>query len=76
MAATRKSTGRKATGRKAAPRKAADTTPEDRTADTVTVKVRPPHAVYWNGEQRGGTIRNVDRQTAEDWRKQGWCEIT
>ena len=71
------SAARKATTRAAAPRKAADTTPKDRTADTVTVKVLAPHLVYWDGEQRGGTLRGVDRETAEQWARDGWIdEIT
>lgn len=61
--------------RKTAPRKTADTTPEH-TADTVTVTVRKPHAVYWDGQQRGGVIHGVDRLAAEDWARNGWAEIT
>ena len=70
MAATRKPR-KTATPRKAA--KAADTTPQ---TDTVTVKVRAPHAVYWDGEQRSGTLRGVDQHTAEDWVRNGWADIT
>jgi hypothetical protein len=62
--------------RKAAPRKTADATPEDHTADTVTVKVRNRCAVYWNGEQRSGTIRGVDKPTAARWAQNGWVQIT
>jgi hypothetical protein len=76
MTGTRKATTRTATTRKTAP-KATDTAAEDRAADTVTVKVRAPHLVYWDGEQRGGTLHGVDRQTAEQWKRDGWIdEIT
>ncbi|OBB41238.1 hypothetical protein [Mycobacterium sp. 852002-51961_SCH5331710] len=68
-------TARKTTARKTTARKAAHTT-ADGTADTVTVTVRRPHAVYWDGHQRGGTLHGVDRQTAEDWQRQGWADIT
>jgi hypothetical protein len=71
MAATRK------TPRKTAPRKVADTTPQAaRAADTVTVKVRKPHAVYWDGQQRSGTLRGVDKHTAQEWARNGWADIT
>ncbi len=49
--------------------KAADTT-------TVTVHVVEPHAVYWDGQQRGGTFTDVDRQAAEHWAKHGWVTIS
>lgn len=69
MAATRKTAPRKAT-----PRKAGDTT--ERADDTVTVRVRSPHAVYWNGQQRSGTLRGVDKYTAQEWARNGWADIT
>ncbi|OBB44947.1 hypothetical protein [Mycobacterium sp. 852002-51961_SCH5331710] len=64
------------TPRKTTARKAADTAQPERTTDTVTVTVRRPHAVYWDGAQRSGTLHGVDRLTAEDWQRQGWADIT
>jgi hypothetical protein len=37
--------------------------------------VRPRHLVYWGGEQRSGTLRGVDRQTAEHWQRDGFVDI-
>ena len=70
-------TTRKTAPRKATPRKAADTVPRaGRIADTVTVTVRKPHAVYWDGQQRSGTLRGVDQHTAQEWARNGWADIT
>lgn len=55
--------------------------PTRRTAKTVdpekvTIEVVAPHAVYWDGEQRGGTLTDVDREVAQHWVKHGWATIT
>jgi uncharacterized protein YggE len=72
MSAKRKTAPKAAAtqARKAAPRKAARKAAE--TADTVTVRVREPHLVFW----RSGTLRNVDKHTAQDWARNGWADIT
>lgn len=70
--APRKTAPRNATARAAAAKP--DTA--EVAADTVTVAVRRPHAVYWDGQQRGGVIHGVDLSTAEDWQRQGWADIT
>jgi hypothetical protein len=52
---------------------------EDRFAAPEVVEhrgdVRPRHLVYWGGEQRSGTLRGVDRQTAEHWQRDGFVDI-
>ncbi|MDW5612076.1 hypothetical protein [Mycolicibacterium sp. D5.8-2] len=44
--------------------------------DTVTVTVTAPHLVYWDGDQRGGTITGIPTDTAQHWAKHGWATIT
>lgn len=39
---------------------------------TVTVTVKPPFAVYFDGDQRTGTITHVPPELAEHWASKGW----
>jgi hypothetical protein len=41
----------------------------------VTVHVVEPHLVFHDGEQRAGTLHNVDADTADYWQRHGWVEI-
>jgi hypothetical protein len=41
--------------------------------DLVTVEVAEPHAVYWNGEQRTGTVPDVPFATAHKWMRNRWA---
>lgn len=52
--------------------------PAAKTADTttVTVHVTPPHAVYWDGQQCGGILTDVDRDLAQHWVKHGWATVS
>ncbi|MCZ0732212.1 hypothetical protein [Mycolicibacterium iranicum] len=40
--------------------------------DTVTVEVTEPHAVFWQGEQRSGTLTDVPVELADHWTRRGW----
>jgi hypothetical protein len=42
--------------------------------DTVTVHVRPGYLVYFDGEQRGGTLR-VPADVAAQWVARGWATV-
>ncbi len=42
---------------------------------TVTVTVVPPFLVFFNDEQRGGTLTGVPTDTAEQWARHGWVTI-
>jgi hypothetical protein len=50
-------------------KRAADPTPDDHTL--CDVDVTPGRAVYWDGEQREGTLRGVPKHIATDWLKAG-----
>ncbi len=43
--------------------------------DTVTVHVTPGYLVYHDGEQRGGTLTNVDAGLAQTWVRHGWATV-
>jgi hypothetical protein len=55
------------------------TTRKPRTAkpssELVTVKVVEPHLVYFNDEQRDGTLTGVPVDVAQYWQRHGWCTI-
>lgn len=54
-------------------RKRTSRTPQSTGA--VTVAVVEPHLVFHDGEQRAGTLHNVDAATAEYWQRHGWVTI-
>lgn len=39
----------------------------------VSVEIATPFAVYWDGEQRTGSIDNVPLDTALEWLRRGWA---
>lgn len=41
--------------------------------DRVEVDVAPDTLVYWDGEQRGGTLNAVPYQLAAQWLRRGWA---
>ncbi|MDX1883047.1 hypothetical protein [Mycolicibacterium sp. 120270] len=43
-------------------------------AGGVTVVVLEPHAVFFDGEQRTGTLHNVPADTAQQWIRHRWAE--
>ena len=44
-------------------------------SDTVTVTVTEPHLVFFDGEQRGGTLTGVPADTAAHWERHGWVTV-
>jgi hypothetical protein len=50
-------------------------TPRPTDTSPVTVKVVEPHLVYHDGEQRSGTLHNVDADTAALWERHGWATV-
>jgi hypothetical protein len=52
----------------------ADTTPAT-TPEFVSVEVRAPHAVYFDGEQRTGTLHDVPYTLAQHWERHGWADV-
>ena len=52
-------------------RKAAPKTAEE----TVTVTVRDGYLVYFDGEQRGGTLTGVPAELARTWQRHGWVKV-
>ena len=43
---------------------------------TVTVEVVEPHAVYFDGRHRTGTIQGVPADQANAWARHGWATVT
>lgn len=39
----------------------------------VSVDIARPFAVYWDGEQRTGTIEDIPLHIALGWLRQGWA---
>ncbi|QFS93544.1 hypothetical protein FIV07_22525 [Mycobacterium sp. THAF192] len=39
----------------------------------VTVEVETPHAVFFDGKQRTGTIEGVPLELAKYWIRRGWA---
>jgi hypothetical protein len=48
--------------------------PEAEPEATVTVTVTPGYLVYFDGEQRGGTLR-VPADVAAQWVARGWATV-
>lgn len=42
-------------------------------SDLVAVEVAEPHAVFWDGVQRTGTVHDVPFVTAHKWMRNGWA---
>jgi hypothetical protein len=42
---------------------------------TVTIKVVEPHLVYFDGEQRSGTLTGVPADVAEYWQRHCWVTL-
>lgn len=49
--------------------------PGDNHPGQVNVDIAPPHAVYYDGEQRTGTITDVPYPLALTWLRHGWASI-
>lgn len=64
---TTRSTGRNPAAKPAAAQ--ADTSD----SELVSVDTVPPHAVYFDGEQRTGTLHNVPAASAAQWIRHGWA---
>jgi hypothetical protein len=62
------------TPRKPAARKAAAAKATQAEA-TVTVHVTPGYLVYFDGEQRGGTVTDVPVGLAQTWQRHGWARL-
>ena len=43
--------------------------------ETMTVNVRDGYLVYHDGEQRGGTLTDVDAGLAQTWQRHGWATL-
>jgi len=43
--------------------------------ETVTVDVRDGYLVYFDGEQRGGTLTDVPVGIAQTWQRHGWVTL-
>jgi hypothetical protein len=41
--------------------------------ETETVHVKDGYLVYFDGEQRGGTLTDVPADLAQTWRRHGWA---
>jgi hypothetical protein len=44
-------------------------------SETVTVRVTDGYAVYFDGEQRGGTLTDVPTDLAYTWERHGWANV-
>ena len=48
---------------------------EPETEATVEVHVTPGLLVYFDGQQRDGTLTDVPEALARDWAARGWIEV-
>jgi hypothetical protein len=39
----------------------------------MTVEIAEPFAVFWDGEQRTGTVEDVPHSVAMSWLQNGWA---
>ena len=52
-----------------------DDDPIDQHPDLVNVDIAEPHAVYFDGEQRTGTLTDVPYPLALTWLRQRWASF-